>query len=355
MFYINGINGGGAARVMIQLAMRFSSIGYRTILVTSFLGRGDYPFPAGVERITLEQEEVAQSKLIRNISRIYKLRKLCRYHKPLALISFMAEPNFRAILAAMFLPVKTIISVRNDPRKEYGGFINYLVAQFLLPMADGCVFQTEQASSWFPSKLRIKSRVILNEVMEIFYNIDRSPGKDIVSIGRLTPQKNHKLLIRAFARISENYPDYKLKIYGVGELEGDLLKEIIQHNLEGAVIMMGSTDDVPVVLSTAALFVLPSDYEGMPNALMEALAAGVPSISTNCPCGGPEALIQNGSNGLLVPVGDEVKMAEAIELLVSNPCYAELLGNNAKELAEFYHPDVIFKHWKHYVESVIHS
>ena len=110
--------------------------------------------PEGVERISIEREQLEQSRLKRNLSRIKALRKLIKKYRPRAIVSFMAEPNFRSVLASAFLPVKTIVSVRNDPEREYAGRLGRLVGKILLPLADGCVFQTEQARAWFPRRLQ---------------------------------------------------------------------------------------------------------------------------------------------------------------------------------------------------------
>lgn len=130
--------------------------GYRSILVTSFVDEHEYPVPEGVERVSIENEQIIQSRLKRNLSRIKALRALCKKERPAALISFMAEPNFRSILATFGLPTKCIVSVRNDPEKEYAGRLGRLVGKLLLPMADGCVFQTEQARAWFPKRRKRK-------------------------------------------------------------------------------------------------------------------------------------------------------------------------------------------------------
>ena len=212
MFYINAIHDGGAERVMINLADYFSRQGYKTILVTSFRDTWEYTVPNAVKRITLEEHEIKQSKLKRNITRIKRLRKLCKDEKPDILVSFMAEPNFRAILATLGLPVKNLISVRNDPDKEYAGRVGHIVGKYLLPFADGCVFQTKEAKNWFPKRLQKKSRIIYNAVKEDFYHVERHPVPgEIVTCGRLEEQKNHALLIAAFSKVVERYPEARLK------------------------------------------------------------------------------------------------------------------------------------------------
>ncbi len=354
LFYINAINGGGAERVILQLAHHFADEGFRSVLVTSFVDEGkEYEVPSNVIRLSIEQEEIKQSRLKRNISRIKALRRIIKREKPVAIISFMAEPNFRALIATKGLKTKRIISVRNDPNREYSGKLGKYVGKYLLPTADGCVFQTEDAKAWFPEKLQKKSRVILNDVKEEFFNIERTQTKNVISVGRLSKQKNHALLVDAFAQIADKYPDQKLLLYGAGALEEKIRQQIEEYGLQGRVVLKGPTNDVAGVLGKAGVFVLSSDYEGMPNCLMEALAAGVPCVSTDCPCGGPRTLIKDGENGLLVPIKDKESLAMAIDRLLSDQEYAEKIGRTAKETATQFHPDRIFAQWKAYVEEVI--
>lgn len=355
MFYINTLGTGGAERVISQLANRFHDEQYEVLLTLSFPAEKEYPLSEGVKKVYLEEERQEQSRLTRNVARIKKLQALCKEFKPDVLISFMAEPNFRAILATVGLPVKTIVSVRNDPNREYSGKIGRFVGKYILPMADGCVFQTEQAKAWFPKRLQKKSTIIMNAVAESFFEIKREDPKDIVAIGRLSKQKNHDMLIRAFAKIADKHPQDNLQLYGKGDLEEQLRQLISELGLENRVFLNGATNQVPLVLKNAGIFVLPSDYEGMPNALLEAMAAGVPSISTDCPCGGPAMLIRHGENGILVPVGDENAMADALECMLSDTSFAEKLGRRAKENAQIYRPENVFEMWKQYVESILTS
>ena len=353
LFYINTIHFGGAERVMVQLTRRFAGNGYEAVLVTSYPEEKEYTVPEGVKRICLENEKLSQSKIKRNITRIRKLRQICKAEKPHAVISFMMEPNFRSLLATMFFPVKRIVSVRNDPNREYAGTLGRLVGKLLLPVADGCVFQTEDAMEWFPRKLQKKSQIIPNEVAEEFFKETKKDGKDIIAVGRLSEQKNHPLLIRAFSKIAEEYPDEKLRIYGEGVLRTSLQELIDSLGLTDRILLMGTTADVPQVLAEGKIFVLSSDYEGMPNCLMEALAVGIPSISTDCPCGGPKMLIQNGENGLLVPVGDEDALVDALRALLSDPGYAQRIGQNGKISAAAFQPEQVFSQWKEFVEKTL--
>lgn len=356
LFYINAINGGGAERVILEVAQHFAEAGYRAVLVTSFVDpQYEYPVPPGVIRLFIEQEQIQQSRIRRNISRIAALRKICKKEKPKAVISFMAEPNFRAILSTLGLPIKTVVSVRNDPNREYAGRVGRIVGKYFLPMANGCVFQTEDAKAWFPKRLQKKSAVIMNAVAEPFFEVQRKNARDVVAVGRLNVQKNHEMLVRAFAKVADKHPEQNLLIYGKGDQENALRQLISALGLEKRVLLKGATAQVPQVLENAGVFVLSSDYEGMPNALLEAMAAGVPSISTDCPCGGPAMLIRHGENGLLVPVGDEEAMAIAMDRMLSNVAFAEKLSSAARIDAEAYRPEKVFKLWQQYVEGIVNG
>ena len=355
LFYINAIHDGGAERVLLQLAKRFAACGYRAVVVTSFVDEWEYPVPEGVERLSIEQAQIDQSRLRRNLSRIMALRRLIKEYRPAALISFMAEPNFRAVLASRFLPVKTIVSVRNDPEREYGGRLGRIIGKWLLPLADGCVFQTEQAKKWFPKRLQKRSSVIMNQVDERFFQVtDAGQNGYVMTAGRLTAQKNQALLIRAFAAIAGDVEE-ELRIYGEGELRRSLEALIAQLGMEGQIRLMGASDDMPAALAGCKLFVLPSDFEGMPNALLEAMAAGRCCVSTACPCGGPEAVIESGVNGLLVPVGEEEALSTAMLELLKDAEKRRTMAAAAGERANAFRPEAIFEHWRDYVERVIGS
>ena len=353
LFYINTIRHGGAERVLTQLAKMFSMEGNKVILVTSYFADDEYGLYEGIERICLENSKLNESKIKRNVTRILKLRKILKEEKPDAVISFMKEPNFRTIIASIGLPNKVITSVRNDPNREYSGFIGTLVGKIILPLSNGCIFQTKDAQQWFPKKLIKKSCIIFNAVDESFYNVQKDFGENIVSVGRLSKQKNFKMLIEAFSQIKDQFCNVNLEIYGKGEEEEELLTLIKQLNLIDRVKLKGISDNIPNVLKKAKLFVLSSDYEGMPNCLMEAMAVGVPCIATNCPCGGPRALICNDINGILIPINDKECMSNAIFSVLNNESMAHTLGENARKKAEEFHPDIIFKQWKSFIERVI--
>ena len=357
MLYCSSLHKGGAERVFAQLAERFADCGWRSILVTSFAdpGREEYPLPPTVRRYNMEPERVIQSRLRRNVSRISALRKILKTEKPDILISCMQEPNFRAMLASAGLPVKRLVSVCNAAEKEYPGLGGFVTGKLLMPLAEGCVFQTEEEKRWFPARLQKKGRIIMNQVNESFFDVTRTgPRRGIVTVGKLRAQKNQALLIRAFSRIA-GQTEENLLLYGAGELHDELKALVDSLGLQARVKFMGLSTDVAADIKDAKLFVMSSDYEGLPNALLEAMALGLPCISTDCEGGGPAMVIEDGVNGLLVPMRDEKALADAMLRLLNAPGEAEKLGAAARETARRFRPEAVFAEWLRYAEDILNA
>lgn len=351
LFYINSISHGGAERVITNLANQFSNADNEVTLVTSFISEWEYPLDDKVNRISICKKYV-QGSIKRNIVLVKRLRKILKDTKPDLVVSFMAEPNFRAIIANRGLKSKLILSVRSDPNKEYGNFLFRFLAKTLFRKVDGIVFQTEDAKAWFPKKIQSKSRIIFNQVDEKFFLANVNPlSKDIVTVGRLNYAKQHDLLIKAFKRI-EHLIDGKLIIYGEGKLKNSLQLLIEELGLQDRVILAGATKDVIGALSNAKTFVLTSDHEGMPNALMEAMAVGLPCISTDCPCGGPKTLFKGGA-GLLVPVREEELLANTMLKVYTDVDLSGKLSIMAKERAKEFYPSKVFSEWNDYFLRLI--
>lgn len=353
MFYINTLRRGGAERVLSNLANKFSENGYRVIVVTSYADSNEYDLFDSVKRYKLTKKGKKDNILTRNVNRVLKLRYLIIKENPDVVVSFMAEPNFRAVISTAFLKIPLVISVRNDPDKEYNGKINKLLAINLFKKVNGCVFQTEDAKKWFPQKIQNKSRIILNQVEEKFYNKKcLGPRCDIVSVGRLENQKNHKLLIKAFSMIESDFNDDKLKIYGDGRMLEELELYAESLGISNKVKFLGSVSNIQNEINKAKLFVLSSDYEGMPNALMEAMAMGIPCISTDCPSGGPRELFR-GDGKYLVCVNDAVGLAKKMRQFLANEKLLDEVSNEMRKNAEKFKPDIIFEEWEDYLTSIV--
>lgn len=351
LFYINSLCHGGAERVINNLSTQFSEHGYDCVLVTSFLADNEYSMGKKAKRISLFPQKLSCNFLKRNYLLAGGLRKVLKEEKPDVLVSFMAEPNFRAIVASFGLKNKVVVSVRNDPNREYGTFITKILAKILFRRADGIVFQTEDAKKWFPKSIQKKSKIIFNQVDEVFYNTKYEGERhDIITTGRLVPQKNHKLLIRAFAAIADKVPD-NLFIYGEGELRSELETLIAELHMQDRIFLPGGIKNVADTIKSAKLFVLSSDYEGMPNSLMEAMALGIPCISTDCPCGGPRELFGENLKKNLVVMKNESKLAQTmLNVLCTQPKEIEI---KTKERAQLFFPTQIYTDWAQYIQIVV--
>lgn len=351
IFYINQIYEGGAERVITRLASSFADEGHESILVTSFKHTGEYRYSDKIVRLSLEENQLTQSRIKRNLSRITKLRQIIKSQRPDVVLSFMQEPNFRMLMATLGLRCKKVVSVRNDPTREYSGMLGIFVGKVLMPLlADGCVFQTKQARDWFPKRLKRKSKVIYNAVDPSFFKTRVSGVNEYwVAIGRLVEQKNYPVMISAFASIVKKYPYEKLRIYGEGPMHGELQELIDSLGMTDCISLCGQSNEIPSVLTDAKGFLMTSDYEGLPNALMEAMAIGLPCIATDCPCGGPAELINNNKNGILVSVSSEREIFSAICSLIEDRDFSESIGNNARIMMKENDPQSIFYRWQSFL------
>ena len=356
-FYIDNMNRGGAQRVMTNLCEYYAKKGTQVILINDYPSMGGKPIYSlsnSIKRVYL-QEKYERNPIKNNIVRLMRLRTVLRNEGPDLVLSFLGGPNLRAILATIGLDLKTVVSVRNDPNMEYskGGIKKRLVQQ-LFQLVDGCVFQTKDAQAYFTEKVQKKSEIIFNPVNEKFYGTRRSPNAgEIVTAGRMNAQKRHDILIQAFALHEKEHPNSVLYIYGDGPLRSQLETLIDSLQLNEKVCLPGNIPDLEKKLETASAFILSSDYEGMPNALMEAMAAGVPAISTYCPCGGPQMLDGNTGAVYLTECGNVNELAKAMSEIVSDNNLAQKMSVLARKRADLFKPEEVYKQWDKYLSSIV--
>lgn len=353
MFHIHTLTKGGAERAVVNLAKELSDSGNDVTIVTSIKCDSEYEVPTGVKRIILTTEDKLGNRFNRMFLLGLKLRKIVKTEKPDVVIAFISGSIVRAVVATVYTPTKVIASVRNDPKFEYRGKMGKLIIEYCFPVVDGFVFQTKQAQAYFDKKIQERSTIIFNSVNPAFYSVERKPVKHrVVTCGRLDPQKNHKLLIEAFMKVKEKVNDAELYIYGKGPEYCSLKSQIENSNLSDSCYLKGETEDVIGVMQEADVFVLSSNFEGMPNILIEAITAGVPSVSTDCPCGGPREIIEPGTNGTLVKVGDADEMANAIIELFLNQDTQKKYSKNARESSTRFNPTKIKDCWEQFINSV---
>lgn len=355
VFVIPSLGSGGAERVVSTLASELSKRDYETAVMMIANDHLNYPLSDKVERIHLncEQRHNGQNVLKRTIGRVRDIRAAIKKSGADVVISFMSDTNIDVCFAAWSLKVPVIVSERNDPAIDPASRAKQWMRKLAYCRADGFVFQTPDAQAYFNKKIQKKSCIILNPLTSLIPEVyEGQREKRIVAVGRLNKQKNFPLLIGAFAEFVKKEPEYILEIYGEGSLENDIRKNIEQKCLQEQVILKGFCKDVHEKIRSAAFFVMTSDFEGMPNALIEAMALGLPCISTDCPCGGPRMLIQPGENGLLFPVRNEEALLEAMHKMVSDPEAAAAMGKNACAIKEKVQLDGVTDQWIRYIQKI---
>ena len=168
--------------------------------------------------------------------------------------------------------------------------------------------------------------------------------------------KNQPLLLKAFIRVHEKYPDYILRLYGGDSQDGtkEILESIIRDNhAEDYIFLMGASDDLEHEIPKCMISAFSSDYEGLPNSVLEAMALGMPVIATDCPCGGPATVIRNMKNGLLIPIKDEKALANAMIKLIEDRDLALTLGKEARNIADIANTKAIAEQWVSYIQSIL--
>lgn len=358
---------GGAERVIANMCNEYLISRYKVTIITCLKRPAEYRLDERIQLITVDDtpEQSKQNMAVRFLRRRKRLHKILGDISPDILLCFLPEPNMLGCsLKASFglrnsLRFPVVISVRNDPVREYRSFARQKMMRWLYPLADGYVFQTKDAKEYFSFNQHIyqESCVIPNPLSRAFLKEGRIEWKDrckkIVNVGSLSKQKNHKLLIDAYIKIQKEFPGFVMEICGEGSLRKELQEYINEHEMGRKISLTGNVDNIREQIEDTRLFVMSSDYEGMPNALIEAMAVGLPVISTDCPCGGPKFLIEDGVNGRLVPVNDVNALSEAMRQMLKNEVFADECGQKAMEVQKILHPDVINKAWDDYINKFL--
>lgn len=351
MFVIGVLSNGGAERVISILAKEMSNKGHEVSIVTVFGDNNNYVTDKRITLYPIKQKY--KNKMLRAMEIVRKTRQLIKQQNPDLIISFDATINIYTILACTFLPNKLIVSERNDPYQYPGNKGIRRVRDFLYRFCDGFVFQTEDARKYFPTRIQEKGVVIPNPIISnLPYWNENSSKKTIITASRLNRQKNLPMLINAYSKIEDSFPEYRLKIFGVGELRDELLEQIEQLGLSDKVAIPGFSNDIHTEMANSDLFVIPSNYEGISNSMLEALAIGVPVISTDSPIGGARMFIKNEENGLLIKVGDTDGLIQAISKVLSDKKFAKHISYEARKIRKDLQSDKIAETWVEFAQRI---
>ncbi len=323
LFMIVNLEKGGAQRVMLNMCHALSE--YHSIDIIP-LRDSEIGYSIHHLNVIKCDTPIIKNRFIRFIHQRNRIKQIIEKNSYDVIISFLPEANF--INTSIKTHAKKIINVRNDPKVEYRG-IYHLFMRYFYPKADVCIVQTKIIQSYFtPYCSRVE--IIPNPVSKIELKpISKKPI--VLNVGRLVPQKNQALLIRAFKEFHHNYPNYECHIYGQGPLRGELQELIHELNCEDCIKIYEPSDQIFERMQEAEIFVLSSNYEGYPNVLLEAMACGCASISTDCASGGPRDIIQNEVNGLLIKVKDKNELIHALNRC-AEPNFRQSLSQKALEI-----------------------
>lgn len=346
------MSGGGCERVIAQLLTCFARDGIECVLATECGVPSYYDLPESVRQIYLTFDKALRPK---DIPRAYrKLRRLVKKEKPDVVLAMPEKVNVWTVLFLLGCGVPVVVSERNDPHRHPENKIKRFLRGLTYPFAKGFIFQTQEASQYFSKRIRSRGAVLDNpldrgRIPEPFQGERRQV---IAAAGRLHPQKNFSMLVRAFARFYRTNHTYSLVIYGEGNDERELMRLASSLGVAGAVEFAGQSKTLLEEINDCAMFVLSSDYEGMPNVLIEAMACGLCCIATDCPIGGVRSLVTDGENGLLIEPGDETALCAAMERVAADGALAEKLGKNAAAIQQRLDEAVVAEQWKNYLERV---
>lgn len=348
--FIGSISGGGAERMCCNLANFLASHGHEVCVLTMSEAENTYNLSPKVKQISLINNYEKKNILFDNYKRFIRLGRYMKHSTndcylvmlPITIILMLLHRN------ATQSPI--IASERNNP-KSYNGIVRFLLRK-LAKRADAWVFQTESARDWYEGIIK-ESTVIPNAINQEFIRPTYTGirNNEIVAVGRLDRQKNYPLLIEAFKELHQIKPEVILKIFGKGPEEKTLKEKVQSLGLSDSITFMGYVSNIYEQIEKSRLFVMTSDYEGMPNSLMEAMSLGLPCISTDCPSGGPRYLIQDKINGLLINVGNKKALVDAMLKILNDLDFSKRLSINATKIQERLNPNKIYSSWKHFIES----
>ena len=339
-FMLGAMGRGGAERVISILSRHYAEQGHTVEICTILHSNVEYEIDDKIKIVDLSRDEVGLKKDF--IPLLKRVRRHIRETKPDVVVSFMAQIALIGGIAMKGLKVRHVVSERIDPSMVKRGKIYKTVLHGVYAASETIVLQTKRAYNYFPKKVQKKSVIILNPI-DVKAIASPEKEKRIVTVGRLEKQKNQKMLIDAFGKLKEKYPQYVLDIYGEGKLRSELEQHIASKGLGESVRLQGNSPFVHKEIASATLFVLPSDYEGLSNALLEAMMMGLPVISTDC--SGSDEIIVDGENGLLVPVGNEDMLMGAIDRVLSDSDLQKKISNGARACAEQCRTENVIKQW----------
>jgi glycosyltransferase involved in cell wall biosynthesis len=347
---------GGAERVVARMANHWACRGDAvTVITLSSTATDTYPLDPPVTRIALDVVRESRGPLralFNNWTRVSRVEKAIRQSRPDTVISFTDRMNVVTLLACRSLGVDTVISERVDPSQQQMGLSWSGLRRLVYSWARAMVVQTDAVRRQIEPLMDGRPIYVIPNAVD-------APARDkpareprpstddsvqIAAMGRLAYQKGFDHLIEAFAQAARDQPRWSLSILGEGPERRHLEELIHSRGLEPRVRLLGWVADPSVVLRNCDAFVLSSRFEGFPNALLEAMALGLPAISFDCPSG-PAEIVRHEVDGLVVPRENVPALATAIRRLLSDEQLRARLGREAARVVDRFSSERYYAQW----------
>lgn len=351
MFVIPSLREGGAERVITRLSAGIAELGYDVHILEFFRPGSGYEIDPNVHLLSIFQNEEAYNS-VSFFKKNALMRKAITTVEPDVIIPFLeyvCQKTQLALLGTKYFN-KVVVTLRVTPTI---GNLAHKIRRFLsILFSRACIAQTESQKRFLNGILQKKTYVIANPVDQIDIPFSEPPGQiTFISAGRLVPQKNYPMMIKAFAQVAQERDVY-LQIYGAGKMEGELKRIIENLGISSRALLMGYSNNIIDDYRKANIFLLTSNWEGMPNSLMEAMALGMPCIATDCPTG-PAELIKNEENGLLIPINNEKSLVCAMLKLVDCTSLRSSYGQAARSsIMSEYSRSAISERWVNILKEI---
>lgn len=338
---VHGLSNGGAERVAALVANHYARVGHEVLFLAVYSPEKVYPLDPAVEYRYVGG--ATQSKIKRKCQRSWNVCQAVREFRADVVVSFIID---EVILCAVEKVAPIVYSLRIDPGQEHNICLR-AIRYYCYSRAKKVIFQTPDARDYFSETIRKKGVVIANPLTRDLPVWKGETGeKTVITACRLDEQKNLPMLISGFAKFSQSHPDWSCKIYGEGDQLEKLKAWAQSCGVADRVFFPGYAKNIHEIMASAGIFALTSDYEGLSNSMLEALAIGVPTVCTDCPPGGAALYIHDGVNGMLVPVGDSEALHQKLWQMAEDPALCQAMSENARKIRETLDVDRILKCWE---------
>lgn len=358
LFFVSSLNAGGAERVAVTLANAWGRRGEQVCLVPAYSkgsGSSFYEVDSRVELVWLAHR-MRHNYLPAPIAKIQAMRALVKEKQPDVIVSFLTNVNVTVLLALQHSGVPIVVSERTNPMfSDSAGRVLKELRKRLYPKAQVVTMQTQASVPAFQAMVANLPTVAVvpnplpPELLQLTREVKVSESRHctLIAMGRMVQSKRFDVLIRVFASLAAQHPEWKLCIWGDGPLRPNLQAQISRAGLQDRISLPGRTATPWQELGRAHAFAMTSEVEGFPNVLLEAMAMGLPCVTVDCPSG-PREMSLNGHAARLVPLGDEAALRQALNEVMSEGLLRGALGSRAAQsVREHYDLSQVLKAWDH--------